>query len=358
MQARRIVNIHKKPLRLILTVTALTLLLSILLACGTEPTPVPEAASAPTLTQAVSTPTWDPSRRTPEPESTPEPTATPEQAPETTCDLTEGSYPKIEEILANAVSKYETCELTETAAAETLDDHFGHHVLVQANLNSDDEKEFENWLDGDGGATTYTTLSLNDELRTYLYLPLSKLGTLSERDDVEDVTLADNAFGPDGDLYLYKPLSQEAKDNPTAELPGWLRGYAHPRSYPGLMNVLLQIARDHDLGYSTEKLEAKYPCYIEDGLVGVNMRVPEDDVDALLAWVTENDGLAKDTSFVSTFGTSRKVGTAVPPSLLEELGERPDTEDVDNGFCPSGSLSPGSTDSETRSWTPGHQFSG
>ena len=36
-------QIHRKPLRLMLSMAALTLLLSILIACDTEATPVPEA---------------------------------------------------------------------------------------------------------------------------------------------------------------------------------------------------------------------------------------------------------------------------------------------------------------------------
>ena len=54
MQTRRIVDIHKKPLRLMLGMAALTLLLVTLLACGTEATPVaePAAVSAPAPTAA------------------------------------------------------------------------------------------------------------------------------------------------------------------------------------------------------------------------------------------------------------------------------------------------------------------
>ena len=43
MQTRRIMHIHRKPLRLMLGMTALALLLSILMACDTDATPAPEA---------------------------------------------------------------------------------------------------------------------------------------------------------------------------------------------------------------------------------------------------------------------------------------------------------------------------
>ena len=308
----------------------------------------PESKAIPELTATPEpTPEATP-EATPGPAATPQPTATPEAV----CELTQGDYPDLDSTLADAVRKYETCELTEAEAAAELDDYFNNEVLIQANLDSDeltgDEPvAFEKWLKGDGNASTYATVKVDDEYRTYAFLPLSNLGVLSQRDDVADVTLVENAYGPGGDLFLYKPLLEQAKATPTAELPGWLRGYAHPRSYPGLMNVLLQIARDHDLGLTDAELETKYPCYIEDGLVGVNMRVPSDSVDTLLDWVVDNDGLAKEKAYVSPHGDSRKLATAVPPSLLETLGARTDTQDVDNGFCPGASLS-SSTDDETR----------
>ncbi len=195
------------------------------------PEPTPESKAIPELTATPEpTPEATP-EATPEPAATPQPTATPEAV----CELTQGDYPDLDSTLADAVRKYETCELTEAEAAAELDDYFNNEVLIQANLDSDEltgdePAAFEKWLKGDGNASTYATVKVDDEYRTYAYLPLSNLGVLSQRDDVADVTLVENAYGPGGDLFLYKPLSEQAKATPTAELPGWLRGYAHPRS--------------------------------------------------------------------------------------------------------------------------------
>ena len=71
-------EIHRKPIRLILTITALTLLLSILLACDTEATPVPE--DTPVAEPAAVSAPAPPAASVIEPSAQPQATAASEMA--------------------------------------------------------------------------------------------------------------------------------------------------------------------------------------------------------------------------------------------------------------------------------------
>ena len=101
-------NTYRNPTtRLFVMVTILALLVVTLMACG----PADESVQTEIGNVAAAPQDSDPDTT---PESTPEPT--PEPTP--TCAETAGDYPKLDEVLTEVFTKYETCELDAEAAAD------------------------------------------------------------------------------------------------------------------------------------------------------------------------------------------------------------------------------------------------
>ena len=307
--------------RLFVIVTILVLVIAVLLACGpadeSVQTEIGNIAAAP---------------QDSDPDTTPEPT----------CAETAGDYPKLDEVLTEVFTKYETCELDAEAAADLAYASHESKVLVEVHPTEGQLEALDRWMgkqkmDPRGLAEFYETDGY------YAYVEVSKLGILSEQDIVSEVNQAidptpigfhretvNYEVGPDG-------VARRVPKSTELAIPAWLKGYKHPANFPKLKGSAKSLARQHVEGTLDMDMvrESDFRCVVWEDNLAVSIFI-ENDPAALQRLRESLDGIAvgdiyTDDKMVS-YG-QRQVHTLVPIPKLAGLNQIPEIIEVDGGAC-------------------------
>ena len=246
--------------RLLVTTIAIMLLMAVALACGTSAIPTEENPDGLPFAAQDADPT-----ATPEPTASPEPTddssaegegEDPTPTPEA-CPHTEGTYPNLDATLQKLVQKYETCELSESDAAALSPDAHGNLVLVQTVAPSQYDS-LEKWMEGQSIRPRYRVPSWTNYERIYAFVPVSLLGTLASRTGVTEVAIPED-YGYRNTVRDFPAPTNTARGHDSTssaraitadgpELPWWLDGYEHPRTYPKMRGVLASVMAAYESG--------------------------------------------------------------------------------------------------------------
>ena len=224
---------------------------------------------------------------------------------ESECNLTEGNYPTLDATLQDLVQQYETCALTEEEAAALAPDHAGPRVLVSIDAPGEDLEKLAVWMDAQNINPNYVGI---DDLIAYAYPKVSVLGALSQRDGVTEVEalkppgiprLEGDESEPDSNatpIIAYPkpplPVVKDADGIDLPELPGWLKGYPHPRTYHEYTAVLGILMAQYDNGEITDDdihdLNQLVGCSASDGKVHLILEAKDTPEDILVAhnWLT------------------------------------------------------------------------
>ena len=193
-----------------------------------------------------------------------------EEATPVPCDRTAGTYPNLDETLSDLVGQYERCEKTETEAAALAPDHDGNTVLIEA-VAGNKVDVIDKWMENQSIRPRFVETDLTDPHRVYAFVRVSLLGTLSQRKEVTAVNIPEDngkrettvAFRAPEDSAVLRHMrargSRSLNSGPTGpELPWWLRGYNHPRSYPKMRGHLPLIAGHYERGEWDEHKDGNY----------------------------------------------------------------------------------------------------
>ena len=296
---------YRGPTTLILTVMTLFLLSGSLLACG----PADESVQRELGQLSVAAPQGDGNEPTPEP--------------------TVNEYPNLDETLAELVQKYESGELSEEEAAALAPDYEGRRVLVQVEAPADSVDTLDAWMGEKGINPRYTDPDYAWPL-VYAYPRVSVLGALSEQDGVTLVK-ALKSRNPSAVLHYPKPplpVARTADGTPLPELPGWLKGYPHPRTYHEYDGGALSILMDHyDDGKVTDEnidqLNRIVGCGVDvDGRVSLSLRVQNNPtaLETVRTWLAERGITVKLEREGDALGV-KSLLVSLRPSEIKEVAE-------------------------------------
>ena len=271
-----------------------------------------------------------------EPDTTHEPTQQP--SPEPTSEATPDTpkYPNLDTFLQDLVTKYEAAELSEVAAAARAPMYYRGAIFVHISFSTD-AGAVANWRETQGlqhlwpyvddteswlaGEHIYDIYRPHPQKETfiYAYVPISKLGTLSQRDGVilvqaledRDQSFADSQ-GASGDTGPHHPL--------------WLKDDEAP--YALLSSILSSLLHRYDRGELTaEQVVADYGHGKGDS-VRISMELTRDpaNTEAVAAWLRTKGVTPSDVATSEEFDNS--ITAHVPVSLLAELVKQPGIRDI------------------------------
>ena len=265
--------------RAMLTITTITSLLLLVLmtslACGPADESIQKETGNLPLETGASPQETDP---------TPEPTA--------------NEYPNLDETLAEIVRKYELGELSEEEAAALAPEHEGIRVLVQVEAPADNVDALDTWMGEKAINPRYADPDYAWPL-VYAYPRVSVLGALSQQDGVTLVHALKSSHPGVPISYPKPPLpvAKAADGTDLPELPGWLKGYPHPRSYHeydgGALSVLMNRYDDGEVSDETiDSFDPSVGCGVDDGgRVSLALRVQNTAaaLQTVRAWLAERE---------------------------------------------------------------------
>ena len=242
---------------------------------------------------------------------------------------TVNKYPNLDETLAELVQKYESGELTEEEAAALAPDYEGSRVLVQVEAPADSLDALDTWMGEKEINPRYTNPDYAWPL-VYAYPRVSVLGPLSEQDGVTLVK-ALKSRSPDVVMHYPKPplpVTRTADGTPLPELPGWLKGYPHPRTYHEYDGGALSILMDHyDDGKVTDEtidyLNRTVGCGVDDdGRVFLSLRVQNNPtaLETVRTWLAEREITVKLEREGDAPGV-KSLLMSLRPSEIKEVAE-------------------------------------
>ena len=301
-----------------LVIAVLLLTAAILLACG--PASQGEPQGQPTSQVAA---------QDSDPEPTTAPTLTPTPEPP--------KYPNLDTFLQDLVTKYEDDELSEVAAAAGAPMYYEGSIFVHIHFSTDadavatwrEEKQLphlwpyvddtQNWLAGEHIYAIYRP-DPEQVPFIYAYVPVSKLGILSQREGVilvepledRDGSFADSqgaagASGSSGDTGPHHPL--------------WLKDDEAP--YAKFSTILSGLLHRYDRGELTaEQVVTKYG-HGKGNSVRLSIELTPDpaNTEAVAAWLRSNGVTPSRVSTSVEFDNA--ITAYVPVSLLAELVKQP-----------------------------------
>ena len=306
-----------------LLIAVLLLTAAALLACGPASQAEPQGQPVPQAAAQES-----------DPDPTPEPTPTPTpEAPK---------YPNLDTFLQDLVTKYEAEELSDVAAAARVPMYHEGSIFVHITFSPDADAvtvwreetglehlwpyvdDTERWLAGEHIYDTYHPHPQKEPF-IYAYVPISKLGTLSQRDGVilvqaledRDQSFANSqgaagASGASGDTGPHHPL--------------WLKDDEAP--YALLSSILSGLLHRYDRGELTaEQVVAEYGHGKGDS-VRISMELTRDpaNTEAVAAWLRTKGVTPSDVATSEEFDNS--ITAHVPVSLLAELVKQTGIRDI------------------------------
>ena len=264
--------------------------------------------------------------------------------PELACDLTEGDYPNLDDILAKIVSAYETCESTEVEAAAMAPEHSGTRVLIQVEAPAYSLDALDTWMGEKNINPRYVDPEYAWPL-VYAYPRVSVLGALSQQDGVTLVrALKSNV--PEGVVIHYPkpslPAVKAEDDTDLPELPGWLKGYRHPRTYHEydggwIRNLMERYDKGEVTDESISKRDFVIGCGVnDDKRVSVGLRVKDTDeaLQTVREWLAERD-IHEDASHDERPGI-KVLLVYMRPSEIKAVSELADVARAYIGYeCPA-----------------------
>ena len=326
------------------------LAVAILLACGPASQAEPQGQPAPQVVAQDSDTDLTP---------TPAPTATPEPP----------QYPNLDTFLQDLVTKYEAEDLSEVAAAARAPMYHQGTIFVHVTFSTDAEAvaewrqeigmdhiwpyvdETEAWLDeNDSGALVRPAPFIKPFI--YAYVPISKLGPLSQREGVTSVTALqdrDGSFaasqGPSG---ASGGSDAEGGDEPSYPFhPEWMYPFD---PYAQIGGKLGELAYRYDQGELTaEQVVAEFGRGSGTS-VDINMEVNAANANAIAAWLRSNGG---DIRKVIEMGPGLTgIIADVPVSKLSNLIQQPGVISVWDDIAPRPAVR---TPVPSSHLTPGHR---
>ena len=306
---------RKTTLPLLGTTVALLVLIATLLACGPADESVQqEIGNLPVIAQE------DP------PAPAEDPTPTPEPAEQPAIN----EYPNLDETLKNVVRQYESEEKTETEAAALAPEHSGKMVLVQVDLTAAALTPVNTWMGLQSVDVRYAVSDYSPPF-IYAFVRVSLLGELSQQTGVTLVRALVNFHGPDvtWELPIEKPAqSRDSSGEVVPELPPWLKGYPHPRSYYKLRGILPYLAEYDAKGTLTDAIleEEAIQCNIRLGRnieVGVHVHDTGTDVADMVTWLRANATEVPDDPTLPGEGDLIFISALLPISQLTTAMDRP-----------------------------------
>ena len=269
-----------------------------------------------------------------------EPEATIEPTPEPTTDPPK--YSNLDTFLRDLVTKYEAEELSEVAAAARAPMYHEDSIFVHITFSTDADdvtvwrektgldhlwpyvNDTERWLAGEHIYDIYRPHPQKEPF-IYAYVPVSKLGTLSQRDGIiliqpledRDQSFADSqgasgASGASADAGPHHPL--------------WLKDDEAP--YAVLSSILAGLLHRYDRGELTaEQVVAEYGHGKGDS-VRISMELTRDpaNTEAVAAWLRTKGVTPSDVATSEEFDNS--ITAYVPVSLLAELVKQTGIRDI------------------------------
>ena len=245
--------------RLFVMVTILALVIVVLLACGPADESVQrKVGNLPYTGQQGDVPDTPPISPTPEEPTRPE---------------TPGNYPNLDETLQAVVRQWEDGTLSERAAAASAPSYHQRTVLVSITVEwpeapfmgslPDTMSILDSWMKVNGVEVSHAD-PVNRQPLLFAYVPVSKLGPLSQQEKVTAV----NSQVP----WMENPSEERAtrgEDMSTPVFPGWLKGYPQDGKYELLdstLNLLMEAYHENGGSLTDEIREKKiYSCFIWEG---------------------------------------------------------------------------------------------
>ena len=272
------------------------------------------------------------------------------------CPYTEGNYPILDDTLQDAVRKYETCELTEEQAAAKAPLHHGTSALTRIEFSDsadvdNDVAAAESWMDSNGVTARYkAALSVN---WVYAYVPVSRLGPLSQQEGigkVGQVLEADEIPAPTSSgTSTWDTGGTTAPSTPV--IPFGLKGFD---PYPALKGNLDRIYYYYEQGLMTEE-EAASKAHTHRGSSVLAEITTSTGLNDTMDWLKANGG---NPLFVILNDAGGGYSEAlVPVSQLGPLSQRDGVKEITQsvGFYNDTEPAPGSPDAKGKS-KPGAQI--
>ncbi len=259
-------------------------------------------------------------------ESTPEP-----------CPHVEGTYPKLDDILADLVGKYERCELSEEEAAAAAPAHYGNTVLAEIDGGTRaGVKALDAWM-GQQFIEPRHVLAEWEIPAIYAFVQVSQLGALSNQ---ESAIKVEAVLRPEGTKDITAPVPAgvlgQAAEDPKPSFPTWLQGdVPSPGYYPKLKGVLGSIQEEYTAGTLDLKEYAEnsiFGCYIEGDKVVGYLYAPDDAAVVRLQKSLSTAGVEWSEDVLEE-GEFRIFSIRALPSQLIGIATLPDLVKVDQGHC-------------------------
>ncbi len=333
-----------------LMIAVLLLTAAILLACG------PVTQSEPQAQPTAQTVAQD---SDPDPTPTPTPTPTPEPP----------KYPNLDTLLQGLVAKYEAGALSETAAAVRAPVYHENRVFVDIRFSTDAEAvarwreetglthiwpyvdETEGWLAENQSGALVRPVPFKKPF-IYAYVPISKLGPLSQREGVTSVAALqdqDGSFaesqGPGGASGGASTDSGDETSHPFH--PEWM----YPLDpYAQIGGKLGELAYRYDQGELTaEQVVAEFGRGSGTS-VDINMEVNAANANAIAAWLRSNGGNIRKVIDMGPVLTG--IIGDVPVSKLSNLIQQPGVISLWDDIAPRPAVR---TPVPSSHLTPGHR---
>ena len=260
-----------------------------------------------------------------------------EETPEP-CPHTEQTYPNLDDALADIVSKYETCQLTEEQAAAEAPEYHGSKVLVEIDAETNTRANtLDEWM-GEQSISPRHALAEWEAPVIYAFVRVSMVGILSNQNAAGNIKASSPPFDPNVEYQSpAKALGRERASEEPPIFPAWLKGNVpSPGHYPKLRGVLGYIARQYDLGtldLQSLKNHEFFGCYIEDEMVGGYLYILDNDkaLQRIETWLSESDTEWNNERI--TEGQFRVIPVRILPSKLSDLSKHTDLVKVDQGVC-------------------------
>ncbi len=278
-------------------------------------TPKPKYSSSNPFLRDLGTkyePDGQPASRAPAQDGDVEPTLTPEPP----------KYPNLDTFLRDLVTKYEAEELSETEAAAKAPVYHGSSVLVEVDLPTNIDVVYT-WMGSQGISARYKDPE-HIPPHMYAYVPVSLLGTLSQREGVtlvQPVQDRDGFFAASQGARGARGANGESAPGSTSEpkLPFWLKGYPYPKLIGGLEELVYRYEQGE---LTAEEVASEFKVR-EGSSVHVDIQLPPDpaNIDVVAAWLKSKG--------VSSLLVSKSeeypniISGFVPVSLMAELSQHP-----------------------------------
>ena len=196
-------------------------------------------------------------------------------------------------------------------------------VLVQVDLTAAALTPVNTWMGLQSVDVRYAVSDYSPPF-IYAFVRVSLLGELSQQTGVTLVTALVNFHGPyvTWELPIEKPAqSRDSGGEVVPELPPWLKGYPHPRSYYKLRGILPYLAEHDAKGTLTDAMleEEAIQCNIRLGRnveVGVLVHDIGTDVADMVTWLRANATEVPDAPTLPGEGDLTFISALLPIAQL------------------------------------------